>query len=113
VLTNLLSNAIKYSPDGGLIRMGGWVDQPITPTGQPRAVIYVADQGVGIPEQELPHIFERFYRVDNGLRRSTSGTGLGLFLCRLIVDAHRGAIWARSEPGKGTTFFVALPVMDD
>ncbi len=113
VLTNLLSNAIKYSPEGGLIRMGGWVDQPITPEAQPRVVIYVADQGVGIPEQELPHIFERFYRVDSGLRRTTSGTGLGLFLCRLIVDAHRGAIWARSEPGKGTTFFVALPVAVD
>ncbi len=112
VLTNLLSNAIKYSPDGGLIRIGGWVDEPIAMAGQHRAVIYVADQGVGIPEQELLHIFERFYRVDNGLRRTTSGTGLGLFLCRLIMDAHGGAIWARSEPGNGTTFFVALPVAE-
>ena len=110
VLTNLLGNAIKYSPDGGLIRVGGWVDQPISVRGQVRAVLYVADQGVGIPEQELPHIFERFYRVDSGLRRTTSGAGLGLYLCRAMVDAHGGSIWARSEPGKGATFFVALPV---
>ena len=73
-------------------------------------VIYVADQGIGIPENELPHIFERFYRVDSGLRRTTAGSGLGLFLAKAIVDAHGGQIWVRSETGKGTTFFVALPV---
>jgi two-component system phosphate regulon sensor histidine kinase PhoR len=75
-------------------------------------VVYVADQGIGIPENELPHVFERFYRVDSGLRRSTAGTGLGLFLAKAIVDAHNGQIWVRSESGKGTTFFVALPVSE-
>ena len=110
VLTNLLGNAIKYSPDGGLIRVGGWLERSILPRVGARVVLYVADQGVGIPEQELPHIFDRFYRVDSSLRRTTSGTGLGLFLCRVIVDAHGGTIWARSQHGTGTTFFVALPV---
>ncbi len=107
VLTNLLGNAIKYSPDGGLIRVGGWSDAV---EGWPRVVIYVADEGVGIPPEELPHIFDRFFRVDSSLRRSTSGAGLGLFLSKAVVDAHGGAIWARSESGKGTTLFVALPV---
>ena len=58
----------------------------------------------------LPHIFESFYRIDNTLRRSTAGAGLGLFLCKAIVEAHGGEIWVRSEIGRGTTFFLALPV---
>ena len=120
VLTNLLSNAIKYSPDGGLIRVGGWV-QPVsgfvhtgdaqpTQAGRRFVVIYIADQGVGIPTSELPYIFDRFYRVDSSLRRTTAGAGLGLYLARSIVEAHDGRIWATSEPGKGATFFVALPI---
>jgi PAS domain S-box-containing protein len=107
VLTNLVTNAVKYSPDGGLIRMGGWSDSV---EGMGRIVLYVADQGIGIPPEELAHIFERYYRVDSGLRRSTAGVGLGLYLSKAIVDAHGGEIWARSEPGRGTTFFVGLPV---
>lgn len=115
VLTNLVSNAIKYSPDGGIIRIGGWTDTaPGTdvPGVEPgrRVVLYVADQGIGIPRAELPHIFDRFYRVDSSLRRSTAGAGLGLFLCKAIIEAHGGQIWARAEPSKGTTFFIALPV---
>ncbi len=109
VLTNLISNAIKYSPNGGVIRIGGWSEEvPNAPTTQ-RVVLFVADQGIGIPAQELPKIFDRFYRVDSTLRRSTAGTGIGLFLARAIVEAHAGEIWARSEEGKGTTFFIALP----
>ncbi|MBP8293944.1 MAG: PAS domain-containing protein [Caldilineaceae bacterium] len=122
VLTNLLSNAIKYSPDGGLIRVGGWV-QPVSgfvhtgdaqppPAGRRFVVIYIADQGVGIPTSELPYIFDRFYRVDSSLRRTTAGAGLGLYLARAVVEAHGGRIWASSEPGKGTTFFFALPLED-
>ncbi len=114
VFTNLLSNAIKYSPEGGAIRIGGWVeDDPQRKDGGRRVVIYVADEGIGIPESEIPKIFERFYRVDSGLRRSTAGVGIGLFLINAIVEAHEGEIWARSELGKGTTFFVALPVDED
>jgi PAS domain S-box-containing protein len=113
VLTNLVGNAIKYSPKGGVIRIGGWVEEA-DPEAQPpkvrRVVVYVADQGIGIPVQELPLIFDRFYRVDSSLRRGTAGAGLGLYLTRTIVEAHGGQIWARSEQNKGTTFFFALPI---
>jgi PAS domain S-box-containing protein len=114
VLTNLLSNAIKYSPDGGVIRVGGWTQHVTSPNGDyeapARVVLYVADQGIGIPQEELAYVFDRFYRVDSSLRRTTAGAGLGLFLTKAIVEAHGGQIWVRSEPGRGTTFFVALPV---
>lgn len=125
VFTNLVGNALKYSPSGGLVRIGGWTEQRVdgrtepvsAPAGEPdapdRVVTYVADQGIGIPKDELSQVFERFYRVDSGLRRSTAGSGLGLFLAKAIVDAHNGQIWVRSEVGKGTTFFVALPVSGD
>ena len=110
VFTNLLSNAIKYSPDGGAIRIGGWQEESDDQDAAGRVVLYVADEGVGIPAKDLPRIFERYYRVDSGLRRSTAGVGLGLFLINAIVEAHRGEIWVRSEVDKGTTVFVALPV---
>jgi len=111
VFTNLVGNAIKYSPDGGVIRIGGWVDRGQNGAeDQARLVIYVADEGVGIPEEELPKIFDRFYRVDSSLRRRTAGVGLGLFLINAIVEAHHGEIWVRSELHKGTTFSVALPI---
>ena len=121
VFTNLVSNAIKYSPNGGAIRIGGWLEQtesqepPLegSETNNERVVLYIADQGIGIPQAELPHTFEQFYRVDSGLRRSTAGAGLGLFLCKAIVDAHGGQIWARSEANVGTTFFFALPISSE
>ncbi|MGL4650129.1 MAG: ATP-binding protein [Caldilineaceae bacterium] len=107
VLTNLLTNAIKYSPEGGTIRIGGWLDASEQ---RPRVVLYVADQGIGIPQAEATRIFSRYYRVDSSLRRGTAGAGLGLFLSKAILDAHGGSIWVRSEPGKGATFFLALPL---
>jgi PAS domain S-box-containing protein len=103
VLNNLISNAIKYSPQGGEVRVGGWRDGD-------QVTVYLADQGIGIPESEQANLFQRFYRVDSSLRRSTQGAGLGLFLCRSIIEAHGGRIWLRSEPGKGTTVFFTLPV---
>ena len=104
VLNNLISNAIKYAPNGGVIRIGGWHDAP-----RQLLTVYVADQGIGIPPQEQEHLFQRFYRVDTSLRRKTQGAGLGLFLCKAIVEAHNGRIWVRSEPDKGSTFFFTLP----
>jgi signal transduction histidine kinase len=106
VLDNLLSNAIKYSPNGGLIRVGAWQDG----TG---VTVYVADQGIGIPADEQGRLFDSFYRVDSGLRRQTKGTGLGLYLCKAIVEAHDGRIWVRSELGKGTTVLFVLPVVGE
>jgi PAS domain S-box-containing protein len=103
VFNNLVSNAIKYAPNGGEIRIGGWVDGD-------SAVTYVADQGIGIPPEQQGKLFQRFFRVDSSLRRSTQGTGLGLYLCKSIIEAHGGRIWLRSEPGKGTTVFFALPL---
>ena len=105
VFNNLVGNAIKYAPHGGEIRIGGWVDGD-------SAVAYVADQGIGIPQEEQGQLFQRFYRVDSSLRRSTQGAGLGLYLCKSIIEAHGGHIWLRSEPGKGTTVFFALPLDD-
>jgi PAS domain S-box-containing protein len=102
VLSNLLSNAVKYSPEGGQITVGGRADEE-------RATIYVSDQGIGIPEAEMPRIFERFYRVDNRASRTTAGTGLGLFLSQAVVEAHGGEIWVQSQPGQGSTFYFSLP----
>ncbi len=128
VFTNLLNNAIKYSPQGGAIRIGGWLHHAHLPEQEaefvdgralestPRlapgayVLVSVTDQGIGIPASDLPRIFDRYYRVDSSLRRSTAGAGLGLYLAKAIVDAHGGQIWATSEQGKGTTFFVALPI---
>jgi PAS domain S-box-containing protein len=106
VFNNLLSNAIKYAPQGGEIRVGGWVEAD-------NVVAYVADQGIGIPQDEQGQLFQRFHRVDSSLRRSTQGAGLGLYLCNSIIEAHGGRIWLRSEPGKGTTVFFALPLEND
>ena len=110
VFANLVGNAIKYAPAGGDIRVGAWLQPAGSNQESDRVVVYVADQGIGIPESELDKIYQSFYRVDRGSSRSTSGTGLGLFLAKAIVDAHDGVLWARSAFGKGTTFFVALPV---
>ncbi|KAB8140871.1 PAS domain-containing protein [Chloroflexia bacterium SDU3-3] len=103
ILENLLSNAVKYSPDGGTIRLTARADGGY-------AVIAVSDQGVGIPPEEQPLVFRRFYRVDNRLRRSTPGTGLGLFLSKALAEAHGGRMWVESQPGRGSRFFFTLPL---
>jgi signal transduction histidine kinase len=69
----------------------------------------VADEGIGIPLDEQPRLFQRFYRLDSSLRRRTQGMGLGLYLCQAIVEAHRGRIWVESAPGQGATFYFTLP----
>ncbi len=103
ILTNLINNAIKYSPKGGQVTVRGGMDE------SGRVVISVSDQGVGIPKEHLPKVFDRFHRVDNRDTREVGGTGIGLFLVKHLVEAHGGEIWVESELGKGSTFTFALP----
>jgi len=103
VFSNLISNAIKYSPDGGTIRVGGRAYQD-------RVELFVSDQGIGIPQAKQSRLFEPFYRVDSGLGRHTQGVGLGLFLCKAIVEGHGGRIWVESTSGQGSTFRFTLPI---
>lgn len=103
VLTNLLENAIKYSPRGGTITLAASVAQR-------QIAVEVRDEGIGIPEEELPRIFERFYCVPQAQNRRPLGTGLGLYICRGIVEAHGGTIQATSNQGRGTTICFTLPL---
>lgn len=103
VLVNLIDNAIKYSPQGGDVEVTLKVHRR-------EAELVVTDHGVGIPEEHLPHIFEKFHRVDNRATREIYGTGLGLFVSKSIVEAHDGAIWAESVLGEGSTFHFTLPL---
>ena len=99
VFDNLFTNAIKYAPHSSIyVKL-----QAVGPALR----VAVTDQGPGIPQESLPLIFERFYRVRS---EKATGTGLGLFICKQIMDAHRGKIWAESTLGKGTTFFIELPI---
>ncbi len=102
VLINLIENAVKYSDPGLPITLGA--DRQ-----GDEVVLWVADQGMGIPEEHLERIFDRFYRVDGSGRR-VAGTGLGLAICKRIVEAHGGRIWVESKPGVGSCFFFSLPV---
>jgi two-component system, OmpR family, sensor histidine kinase VicK len=103
ILTNLVSNAIKYSP------MGGPITISVTSfNGTIR--LSVADQGLGLPAAELPHIFERFHRIQDETRREIPGTGLGLYITKRLVELQEGRIWAESPgPNAGSTFHVELP----
>lgn len=102
MLACLLSNAVKYSPTGGEIVLGGRREED-------GVVLWVKDEGVGIPPAALEKIFDRFYRVDNTDRRLFGGTGLGLTLVREIADLHGGRVWVESTLGQGSTFYVFLP----
>jgi len=107
VLANLLSNALKYSPQ----------ERPVTLTVRKEAanvVMVIRDEGSGIPQEALPHLFERFYRVPGVQVQSGSGVGLGLglYITRELVERHGGQIGAESTPGFGTTFSVMLPLAD-
>ena len=103
VLENLVENAVKYSPDGSEVRIG--VKQL-----DGRALINVSDRGIGIPPEDLPQIFERFHRASNVDDKRFAGMGLGLFICKGIVEQHGGRIWVESRQGGGSTFHVDLPV---
>src|SRR5205807_5506946 len=101
VFYNLLDNAIKYTPPGGTIEVGVGAEPGA-------AVVAVRDSGIGIPPEHLPHVFERFYRVDKARSRAEGGTGLGLSIARSIVAAHGGSIALDSKPGEGTVCTVCL-----
>jgi signal transduction histidine kinase len=103
VLRNLLDNAVKYSPEGRLVMLGGELREN-------EVSVSVADQGVGISPEHLNRLFEKFFRVDSGLKRHVVGSGLGLPICRTIVEAHGGQIWAESKVGQGSTFCFTLPL---
>ena len=105
VLTNLIGNAIKYTRDGGRVRVT--VEAPEAAEGPVR--IRVIDNGIGIPARDLPHVFDKFYRVANKATAGISGTGLGLAITRSIVEAHAGRIGVESTEGEGSTFWVELP----
>ena len=103
VLNNLLSNALRYTPSGGRITvMARRVGQ--------EAQVTVRDTGPGIPPEDLPHIFDRFWRGDRSRTRASGGSGLGLSIARQLVEAHGGRIWAESQPGQGASFHFTLPL---
>lgn len=104
VLVNLLSNAIKYSPNQKPIEVGAKVVEPGW------IQVWVKDQGLGIPEAAQPHLFERFYRVQHRDRQNINGTGLGLFLCKLLVENQGGHLGFESTHGQGSLFYFTLPV---
>ena len=106
VIDNILNNAIKYSPDGGKITV-------TMKTTDDQMILSISDQGLGIPKQGLPRIFDRFYRVDRARSRAQGGTGLGLAIAKEIIKQHKGFIWAKSEYGKGSTFTIVLPYDKD
>jgi two-component system phosphate regulon sensor histidine kinase PhoR len=103
VLVNLLDNAIKYGRNGGKVVISA------IETDQGDVQFSVKDDGIGIPKDDLPRIFERFYRVDKGRSQELGGTGLGLSIVKHLVQAHRGRVWAESQLGEGSTFYFTLP----
>ncbi|MEM7385916.1 MAG: HAMP domain-containing sensor histidine kinase, partial [Verrucomicrobiota bacterium] len=106
VLTNLIANAIHFSEPGGRIRIASGSDSG-------RAWVAVSDEGKGIGEEHLPHLFERFYRADPSRKRGDGGAGLGLAICQEIIRSHGGRIEVQSKPGEGTIFTIEIPVVSN
>lgn len=105
VVTNLFDNAVKYTEQGKIT---------LCITGNKQVVqVYVKDTGPGIPSDDVPHLFQKFYRVDNSATRTIGGTGLGLFICRKIIELYNGQIWVDSKLGEGSTFFFNIPRLDN
>lgn len=110
ILVNLVGNALKFTPEGGTIRIRA---ERLPRNGEEpggMVAISVQDTGIGIPQEHLKSIFEKFYQVEGSLQRSVGGTGLGLAITKGLVELHHGSIWAQSEVGKGSTFTFTLPV---
>ncbi len=102
VLANLVGNALRHTPAGGAVTV-------LAKPAAGRAQIEVSDTGQGISPQDLPHVFERFYRGEKSRSRATGGSGLGLAIAKAIVEAHGGQIWVESQPGQGARFVFTLP----
>ena len=101
VIMNLIDNAIKFTPQGGV---------NVTLNGNDKETqVDISDSGVGIAAEDIPHLFQKFYRIDNSATRTIGGTGLGLYLCRTIIELFNGRIWITSKPGEGSTFHFSLP----
>jgi signal transduction histidine kinase len=105
IITNLLTNGAKYTGEGGTVTVSLKREED-------EAVLRVRDTGIGIPPEHLPHIFDRFYRVDSGRARAAGGVGLGLSITRWAVEEHGGTIGVTSEAGVGSEFSVRLPLME-
>jgi two-component system phosphate regulon sensor histidine kinase PhoR len=106
VLANLVDNAVKYTPEGGSIELGAALVKP------GEVECYVKDTGMGIPAEDVPRLFERFYRVDKARSRALGGTGLGLAIVKHLVRAQGGEVRVESEPGRGSIFYFTLPAND-
>ena len=105
VLTNLVHNAIKFSQKGGRVLIAARADNN-------SVLVQVIDQGIGIPADAIPLLFQKFSQVHNSVARASGGTGLGLYIVKQIIEAHGGQIWVDSEPGKGSIFSFMMPLND-
>lgn len=110
ILQNLVSNAIKYSPEGGEVRVIGRIEAPSEKFPLGAALVGVRDQGVGLSERDLKRLGEKFFRADNRSVKKVGGTGIGLFLVKNLVAAHHGDLNVESAPGKGSTFWLRIPL---
>lgn len=125
VLTNLLSNAIKFTPDGGYVDIRTCVmdakeinyvemfDEEFKQLHGKYLVVCVKDNGIGIAQENLAHVFDKFAQIENSLSRKVGGSGLGLPIARQLLEAHNGAIWCNSKPDKGSSFYFVVPVADE
>jgi two-component system sensor histidine kinase VicK len=105
VILNLVTNAIFYTKETGAV-----IIVTLTKEGSKQYLISVEDRGIGIPAEAQIHIFERFFRAENAVQAKADGSGLGLYMSKMIVEKLEGKIWVRSTPGQGTTFYVSLPL---
>ena len=112
VLRNLLSNALKFTEKGGVTLKIGTAEGSPLRAGTEWLAFSVIDTGIGVGPSDLARLFEGFFQADQTLTRRYAGSGIGLAICKKIVERHGGRIWLESRPGEGTTFFFALPALD-
>lgn len=108
VLANLLSNALHYTPEKGAVKVE--VRELAEDKDRRSVLLSVSDTGTGITPEDLPHIFDRFYRADHSRARATGGSGIGLAIVKELVEAHGGRVWVESKPSRGSTFYLTLPI---